>query len=89
MDGWSRSRISDIADEDTVRFLEQYFDMREDILGVLKWYARGMRLDFAIKKTLIDDTDTLRKLILHKRFLVGGFIRYDELRKFFSVFLQF
>lgn len=85
VDGWSRSKISDIADEDTVRFLEQYFDMREDILGVLKWYARGMRLDFAIKKTLIDDTDTLRKLILHKRFLVGGFIRYDELRKFFSV----
>lgn len=85
-DGWSYCGISAITDdENLLQFLGQYFDKREDILSALKWYARGMRLDIAIKKALIDDENTLRKLLLHKRILVGGFIQFDNERKLFSV----
>lgn len=86
IDGWSRCGISGITeDERLLEFLGKYFSGRDDMLAALKWYARGMRLDLAVKKVLIDDTRTLSSLLLHKRVLVGGFIQYDESRGMFSV----
>ena len=84
-DGWSLSKISDIANERLVDFLSGYFSDRADILTTLKWYARGLRLDLAIKKVMIDDTSLLKNLLMNQKFLVGGFINYDKERNCFSL----
>lgn len=84
-DGWSLLKISSFEDEDLIRFVSMFVSDRANILSALKWYGRGMRLDLAIKKVLIDDTNTLKNLLLHKRVLVGGFIHYDKERMTYSV----
>lgn len=84
-DGWSLLKISSFEDEGLVTFMSTFLSDKANVLSALKWYGRGMRLDLAIKKVLIDDTNTLKNLILHKRILVGGFIHYDEERMTYSV----
>lgn len=84
-DGWSLLKISSFEDEGLVTFMSTFLSDRANVLSALKWYGRGMRLDLAIKKVLIDDTNTLKNLILHKRVLVGGFIHYDKERMTYSV----
>lgn len=84
-DGWSSSKLADIADNSMKSFLAMYFTSSSDILSALRWYARGMRLDLAIKKVLIDDTGLLKRLLLHKTVLVGGFINFNSSMQTFSV----
>lgn len=84
-DEWSSAKISDIADEVLQSFVTNYFTDNGQIAACLRWYARGLRLDLAIKKVLLDDDSLLRKLLLNKRVLVGGFIKYDEEFNSFSL----
>ena len=54
------------------------------VLSCLRWIVRGLNPDLAIRKTICDIT-TLRELLFNKRLIVGGFIRYSEQYKAWSV----
>lgn len=84
-DGWSRAKLAEFDNERLKSFLSIYFTDKFDLLNALRWYGRGMRLDLAIKKVLIDNDGLLKKLLLNRKLLVGGFITYDESYKTFSV----
>lgn len=57
---------------------------QERAVSCLRWIVRGLKPDLAIRKTLCDIT-TLRELLFNKRLIVGGFIRYNENYKAWSV----
>ena len=76
MDGWSRTGTS-VFDERIVQFVTDMTNSHSDVAAALKWYGRGLRLDLAIKKVLIDDENLLKRMLFGKRLLVGGFIEYS------------
>lgn len=82
-DEWSKAKSEEIASDDIRKFVSTYLPHPGHMVNALRWYARGMRLDLAIKKILLEDDALLKKLILNKKFLVGGFIKYDETYKSF------
>ena len=84
-DGWSRATLAEFDDERLKSFLSIYFTDKLNVLNALRWYARGMRLDLAIKKVLLDNDSLLKKLLLGRKLLVGGFIKFDENYKTFSL----
>ena len=77
-DGWSSARVSDIADTDMAGFVRKYTDTNTLFISTLKWYARGLKLSYAIKKALIDDERLLSRLLMDKRVIVGGFMEYGN-----------
>lgn len=55
MDEWSRTKDMDkIVDQEILKILEQYFTSRYHIDSCLRWYCRGLRLDYAIRKVKTD-----------------------------------
>ena len=72
-DGASSVKLSDIPYVEPI--LHKYTD---NGTVALRWYARGLRLDLAIKKAISDDNRLLYKSLLNKNLLVGGFIEYNE-----------
>lgn len=85
VDGWSKQSVDYIGTPEMKNFLSRYTVKTNDMTNILKWYARGMRLDLAIKKVLLDDDGLLRKLLFDKYLIVGGFISYDEGYQSFSL----
>lgn len=84
-DGWSKASVSELETERMTSFLSNYLTSKLGITNALKWYARGLRLDLAIKKVLLDDEGLLRRLLYDKMLIVGGFITYDKNFDSFSV----
>ena len=84
MDGWSSARVSDF-DDDVVKVIRQYIHDNSGVVNALRWWGRGLRVDLAIKKVLLDDENLLRRLLMNKRLLVGGFIEYNEEFGIYSV----
>lgn len=59
-------------------------DMRELQKRCAKWYLRGLRLDLAIRRILLECL-TVSSMLVGKRVIVGGFITYNEAYRTFSV----
>ena len=83
-DGWSCRYVGDFGD-DAVAFVRSYTSDNGSVINILRWWGRGLRLDLAIKKVLLDDNGLLKRLLLDKRLLVGGFIEYKEDMGIYSV----
>lgn len=58
--------------------------MRELQKRCAKWYLRGLRLDLAIRRILLECL-TVSSMLVGKRVIVGGFITYNEAYRTFSV----
>jgi len=87
-DSWSstgKDKLIICAGEDASRFIDSYTHNENQKLNALKWYARGMRIDLAIIKTLLDDESILRAMLIGHKFIVGGHINYNEEYGTFSV----
>jgi ATP-dependent DNA helicase RecG len=87
-DGWScvpRSELVSGAGEAVVSFLRRYLEKEELLFTALKWYGRGLRLDLAIKKVLLEDETLFPKMMVGKSFLVGGFLKYSPETQLYSV----
>ena len=84
-DGWSKIKFLNIADTDTRKFVLGVLKKEGDAVNALRWYARGLRLDLAIKKVMFDDDSLIRGILYDKDVTIGGFIKYDEEYRTFSV----
>lgn len=77
-DEWSRASLKSLTTDTMLSFLSVYLPTWDEQVSALRWYGRGLRLDLAVKKTLLDNDSCIRKLLLGKRTLIGGFIEYNE-----------
>lgn len=84
-DCWSKIKYNEIADEQTREYVRTILPREGDAVNALRWYARGLRIDLAIKKVLLDSDSMLRDMIYDKTITVGGFITYSEDYGTFSV----
>ena len=87
-DSWSSSnkmQLITYIGEDAHRFISANTHNDIQLVNAMKWYARGLRIDLAVTKTLLDDESLLRTMLIGHKFIVGGFIRYNEEYGTFSV----
>lgn len=59
-------------------------DVRELRKRCAKWYLRGLRLDLAIRRVILE-TITIPSILFKKRVIVGGFITYNDALESFYV----
>lgn len=75
--------IDTLIDPRVRQIVQQYIPSPSATSLCLKWYCRGLNLNFAIIKALLDNDFVLRKELVGQVFKVGGFIGNDG--SFFSV----
>lgn len=89
MDEWSKKGLSvfnAMFGMKTVEFVKSIFNYNDsEYTQALRWYGRGLRLDLAIKKVMLDAPYLMPSLMTDKKIIVGGFISYDERYKCWSV----
>lgn len=57
LDDWSQVQLADLVDmcgRDIEECVRTHLKEEADVISCLKWYARGLRIDFAIRKVLVD-----------------------------------
>lgn len=74
----SMAELERMVGYDTIRLLSSYLS-EEQTLSAVKWYARGLRIDLAIKKEWLCDAGLLTRILTGQRVIVGGFIKYSDI----------
>ena len=79
IDGVSKMSLSELEKsipEDMILYVSNRFTDNTR-LSCLRWIMRGLRMDLAIRKTYYDNL-SLSSMLLNKRLIIGGYIRYSQ-----------
>lgn len=79
IDGVSKMSLSELEKsipEDMILYVSNRFADNAR-LSCLRWIMRGLRMDLAIRKTYYDNL-SLSSMLLNKRLIIGGYIRYSQ-----------
>lgn len=80
MDTYSRTgeaKLSLLIGNEATTVIQKYFCNSSDYLSAMRWAARGLRLDLAIKKVLLQNI-SLTSMFDGKHVIAGGFISYSD-----------
>ena len=79
IDGVSKMPLSELRQfipENTILYISKIFNDNAQ-LSCLRWMMRGLKMDLAIRKTYYDNL-ALSTMLLNKRLIIGGYIRYSK-----------